>query len=155
MDLGTFINPVLRFDRAEARDTIGQLNDVIEQHNRKTKNFASNIVAAQQNVEKAYVIDAVSAFKNGATLVDTLTSAVSANDEHISEIETEIGKLEGQFVEHRLPAEELTAELASYLGRNELKFEVEKSGYSIARDGIRATNLSEGERTAIAFLYFL
>jgi wobble nucleotide-excising tRNase len=155
LDLDPYIDSVQRFDRAKAEDIVRQVNDVIEQHNQRTKNFESSIATARKNVEKAYVIDGVPAFKTKSTAVDTLTSAVAANDKRMREIEAEIRELERQFVEHRLPAEELTAELASYLGRNEIRFEVARTGYSITRDGVRASNLSEGERTAIAFLYFL
>lgn len=68
---------------------------------------------------------------------------------------SKIAGLEREILEHRRPAEELTDEVASYLGRRELSFEVQDNGYSIRRDGQVALNLSEGERTAIAFLYFL
>ena len=67
----------------------------------------------------------------------------------------EINKLEIEIVQHRQPAEELNHELASYLGSDHLKLVVNETGYSLTRDGLPATNLSEGEKTAIAFLYFL
>ena len=40
-------------------------------------------------------------------------------------------------------------------GHGDLKFEVQGNGYLITRQGIAANGLSEGEKTAIAFLYFL
>ena len=49
----------------------------------------------------------------------------------------------------------MNADICSYLGRGELTFEIQGSGYQISRNGTPAKNLSEGERTAIAFLYFL
>ena len=57
--------------------------------------------------------------------------------------------------QHRRPAEELNKELASYLGRDELRFDVEQNGYKIMRGAQPALHLSDGERTSIAFLYFL
>jgi wobble nucleotide-excising tRNase len=44
--------------------------------------------------------------------------------------------------------------LKTFLGRQELVFETESEGYSIKRNGKIAKNLSEGEKTAIAFVYF-
>ncbi len=38
---------------------------------------------------------------------------------------------------------------------DELKFDIKETGYALSRGGQPASNLSEGERTAIAFLYFL
>jgi wobble nucleotide-excising tRNase len=58
-------------------------------------------------------------------------------------------------VEHRRPAEELNAELCSYLGHDELRLDVKDAGYTVTRGGQPAGDLSEGEKTAIAFLYFL
>ena len=43
----------------------------------------------------------------------------------------------------------------NYLGRSELLFAVEGRGYKITRHGLPALHLSEGEKTAIAFLHFL
>jgi wobble nucleotide-excising tRNase len=67
----------------------------------------------------------------------------------------ESASLEHAIRQQRVPADELNAELRSYLGRDELKFMLEGAGYLIDRGGVRATDLSEGEKTAIAFLYFL
>lgn len=44
--------------------------------------------------------------------------------------------------------------LKTFLGRDEINFEVDKEGYVIKRGGEIAENLSEGEKTAIAFVYF-
>ena len=63
--------------------------------------------------------------------------------------------LEREIVEHRQPAEELNDDLRHYLGHNEIQLEVKETGYTIARNGVPATALSEGETTAIALLYFL
>ncbi len=66
-----------------------------------------------------------------------------------------IDTLNVEIRQHRQPAEELNQEIAAYLGRDELKFKPEQNGYLITRGGQPATDLSDGERTAIAFLYFL
>jgi hypothetical protein len=52
-------------------------------------------------------------------------------------------------------AEERTRDLATLFGREELSFGKEGKRYSIQRNGLPATDLSEGERTAISLLYFL
>ena len=49
----------------------------------------------------------------------------------------------------------MNAELRSYLGRDELQFQMKETGYTLTRSGKSVSHLSEGERTAIAFLYFL
>ena len=52
-------------------------------------------------------------------------------------------------------AEELTRDVASLLGRDELTFSSSEDRYTIQRNGKPATALSEGEQTAISLLYFL
>src|SRR6202000_1989075 len=42
-----------------------------------------------------------------------------------------------------------------FLGRTDLRFESGAEGYRVLRRGKPAKRLSEGEKTAIAFLYFL
>jgi wobble nucleotide-excising tRNase len=82
-------------------------------------------------------------------------SAVTAAVGKAQGLRDQIATVEREIVEHRRPAEELNAELHAYLGRDELRFEVKEAGYSMTRNGQPASNLSEGEKTAIAFLYFL
>jgi wobble nucleotide-excising tRNase len=64
-------------------------------------------------------------------------------------------ELEREVMENLSPAEELNDELRAYLGRDELRFEVRDTGYVLTRSGQPVKDLSEGEKTAIAFLYFL
>lgn len=51
--------------------------------------------------------------------------------------------------------EGLTNHLKQFLGRTDLRFESGDEGYQVLRRGKPAKRLSEGEKTAIAFLYFL
>lgn len=52
-------------------------------------------------------------------------------------------------------ARELNNDLGRLLGRTDLRFSLAEGGYRITRDGEPARHLSEGERNAIALLYFL
>ena len=58
-------------------------------------------------------------------------------------------------MEHRRPADELNDDLERYLGHRELTIGVRDTGYAIMRGGSVAASLSDGERTALALLYFL
>ncbi|WP_426032561.1 AAA family ATPase [Caulobacter sp. DWP3-1-3b2] len=49
----------------------------------------------------------------------------------------------------------MTGPLRNFLGRTDLSFESADDGYLVKRRGVRAKRLSEGEKTAIAFLYFI
>ena len=53
--------------------------------------------------------------------------------------------------------QKINKHLKEFFGREEIKLELDgdKNGYIIKRDGKIAKNLSEGEKTAIAFSYFV
>ncbi len=50
---------------------------------------------------------------------------------------------------------DLTNRLKIFLGRSELTFAAADEGYLVQRSGRPAKRLSEGEKTAIAFIYFI
>ena len=53
-----------------------------------------------------------------------------------------------------LACDELNDKLSTFLGRSEIRFALDEDGYVIMRSGKVVKNLSEGEKTAIAFIYF-
>ena len=101
------------------------------------------------------VADSLTAYQDKKSKYDKLVSDLDEMSRKVDGLNTTIRDIERDIVEHRKPADELNADIRSYLGRDELTFEVQGSGYQISRNEKPAKNLSEGERTAIAFLYFL
>ena len=76
-------------------------------------------------------------------------------DKQVHDLAAEIARGEQKIRDHQRPAEELNEELHKYLGHDEIQFNVRETGYEVVRGGIPASSLSEGEKTAIALLYFL
>ncbi len=142
-------------DGTSLQTALHAVNAVIAKHETTTINLNDEISQACQALEQGYVLEALPKFNE---LNDSVTEAETtlSNAKHRPiELKTQIGEIERNIVEHRRPAEELNRELRSYLGRDELQFEVKDTGYALNRGNQPALNLSEGERTAIAFLYFL
>lgn len=87
--------------------------------------------------------------------VERLKSELSALRDKLASAESERSSDDDG---HKL-AEELTQDLAAYLGRHEITVKYTAidgvSGFQFLRGQRPATNLSEGEQTAIALLYFL
>lgn len=141
------------------RDTISQaivaVNEVIDKHNSTTAHFQNEVDAACQKLEQCFVAEAYDEFIGLRDATTTTESAVTTAAAKANGLRKQITVVEREIVEHRRPAEELNADLHAYLGRDELRFEVNEAGYSMTRNGQPASNLSEGEKTAIAFLYFL
>lgn len=148
MKLDEKINPPIE-------TTVDELNDVIKRHNKKSDNFAEEIKKAREKLENSCVAEALTEVLEKEKQSESLKKVSQRIKDDVERIKTNITKLEQDIVEHRKPADELNKDLAGYLGRNELQFETRENGYQIIRNGINADALSEGEKTAIAFLYFL
>ena len=132
-----------------------RLNAVIRKHNQACDDFETRVQEARQRLAADMIAAELEEFvrRNGA--VNRTKAIVQSNEDEVQRLDGEIAKLEGEIVEHRRPAEELNEDLRSYLGHNELCLEIKETGYTITRGGVPAKSLSEGERTAIALLYFL
>ena len=141
--------------KALIRQSINAVNDVIRKHLAVTNNLTSEARNACTALEQDFVLAALPRFDElFQAQADARTEAQAARETQTG-LKQKISVIERQLVEHRHPAEELNRELTAYLGRDDLQFEVEDTGYRLIRRGHPASHLSEGERTAIAFLYFL
>lgn len=142
-------------NRNDISDAVAVLNAVIESHNTTTLRFQNEVDDACQKLEQCYIAESYDEFIQLRDTTIAANSLVSKAATKTQSLRDQIASVEREIVEHRRPAEELNAELHAYLGRNELRFEVKETGYSMTRGGQPASDLSEGEKTAIAFLYFL
>lgn len=127
----------------------------IETHNKKTNSFAEEVKVARTRLHQHELAEALPGWLDRQK---QLKDATTARDSAVAvkrKAELEVEKLEADILQHRPPAEELNRELISYLGHDEIQLVTEQTGYRLTRRGAVAGNLSEGERTAIAFLYFL
>jgi wobble nucleotide-excising tRNase len=136
-------------------DSVAAFNGIVEKHNRISAEFTASVDSACKKLEASYVAEAHAEFGQLSGAVKTATAELDGIKATQAETRTQINELERAILEHRRAADELTAELRAYLGRDELRFEVKGTGYALTRSGQPVSNLSEGERTAIAFLYFL
>jgi wobble nucleotide-excising tRNase len=146
---------VAKPDCSISNPLILEINELIRQHNQQTDDFEGSVREARMRLEEHYVDEAYEEFSAKEKVAEHLSSELRKLRPAAVPIQEEIARLERNIVEHRQPAEELNRELASYLGRNDLQLEVSETGYTLVRETQPATNLSEGEKTAFAFLYFL
>jgi len=142
-------------DGAVLQATIDSVNAIIDKHEEITNNLQGEIKRACESLEQDYVLNALPKFDELSELVTKAETAFEAIRNTPEQLKKQIENIEREIIEHRRPAEELNRELRTYLGRDELQFEIKETGYTLTRGGKLAQHLSEGERTAIAFLYFL
>jgi wobble nucleotide-excising tRNase len=131
------------------------INEQLRAQNVRTRNFKVEIAAARAALEEAFVADKFNKVVELEAEINAAAIEVGRLWSSIAMLRAEVLKLDGEIKEHRRPAEQINADLASYLGRKDITFAVEDAGYRIMRDGIPATKLSEGEKTALAIIYFL
>ncbi|RQS50242.1 AAA family ATPase [Burkholderia sp. Bp8986] len=128
---------------------------LVESHNEYTENFQKSASAARAQLE---IDEGVKVFPEWSIREKMVTDLTTSNDDvrkKIGPIGDDIANLKREIRQHLKPAEELNREMAAYLGRDELRFETKDTGYTIMRGSNPAMHLSDGERTAIAFMYFL
>jgi wobble nucleotide-excising tRNase len=137
------------------KELANDINLLITGHNTRTQNFTNAIRVARLKLEDHFVAINLAKYVGFETAFHKITQENSDLQLKYEGLNQHIIDLEKKIVEHRTPAEEINAELRSYLGHEDLKFDLDGEGYCILRNGILAESLSEGEKTAISFVYFL
>ncbi len=140
---------------SQLQQAVDAVNNIIRKHRTITNNLKSEAKKACAALEQNFVLDALLMYDKLLQAQTDARNEAQDVQETQTELNQKITAIERQLVEHRRPAEEMNRELTAYLGRDDLQFEVEETGYRLIRSGDTASHLSEGERTAIAFLYFL
>lgn len=132
----------------------------VKKHNDKAGNFQAVTTTHKKALELHYAADELIDFDYSKKVEDTKTAngnVLKLSDE-ISAIKNEIQRLDAELSNESIAIDAFNAELAKFIGRTELtlKFDPKQKGYRISRNGSdrHAQNLSEGEKTAIAFVYF-
>jgi len=134
---------------------LNELNKIIEEHNNRTENFSKNISYSREVLERFY---AAEIFLNYSNLLKEQSELQKRDKEIFEKIEansTIIQELEQSFLSHAEAAKNINKDLADFLDRNEILLSVKDYGYEITRNGEVTNRLSEGEKSAISFIYFL
>lgn len=150
----------------ELADATSNLNDVIAKHNTKTDNFEEQRKADSQKIERHHLSTIYDGVKKLDDDIENLETDLTALKDGIGGDEENIGKtrLLARIAENKAKissshkaCELLNSSLNTFLGHGEVTFDVndDDTGYKILRRGEPAKSLSEGECTAIAFIFFV
>ena len=131
------------------------LNRIIQRHNEVCDNHTTSAAEARIKLELGLVAEVLQEFRELRADVETHTATTAKAADEVNVLRTQISGLEAAMTEHRGAAVELNDDLHNYVGHKELQLEVKDNGYTVTRNGVLASQLSEGEITAIALLYFL
>lgn len=136
---------------------------VIGRHNDKTLGFGNAKAKAIGEIERHYLASIAAEVDEtdrsiGQTSgeLETLRNGDAASGlVSMSALEISLREKRSAISNAHKAADELTKLLQSFLGRKDLDFRSVEEGYRLYRNGRIARRLSEGERMAIAFIYFI
>ncbi|MBJ7532650.1 AAA family ATPase [Rhodomicrobium vannielii ATCC 17100] len=140
----------------EASKVMSQLNSLIQRHNEYHDNFLSLKAGAFDAIRSHYLAANMSQYK-------TLLEADTKADEELKKIQEE-GKalgnreedLRSKMQNHATAGKSISALVNNFLSHSEICIEPVDSGYELRRrDGSVIKSLSDGEKRAITFCYFL
>lgn len=140
-------------------DTIHEINELSNRHNQRTDSFNKLKEDAEDTLRKHYAalfIQENKYHQKITEIADGKKNLQKIHDQNES-VELEIESIETQLSDAVKGAEKINEYLRSYFGTAEIKMAVAEDDkfFKLERSGHRADNLSEGEKTAIAFSHFM
>lgn len=141
--------------------SLRQYNKVVSRNRTITKDFQTKKDEAIDILKKHYTakyIDEIELEKK-QTKIKLYETRKENFESHKIDLVKEIKELESKVSKAHKGSEKLNSFIQKFLGRDEIRVEVEKEGekerFRLKRKDAKAVNLSEGEKTAIAFSFFL
>lgn len=151
------IIPAKKIEVISLKEDLELIKTIVQAHNTWLAEFDENKKKALKKILYHYIAKYLhdenynkkESFKNQTLRVlSSINSKISQNKADKLECETQLkSTVKGQ--------EELNNLLEILLHRNDIKIETRNDRYTLERSGHTANNLSEGEKSAIAFAYFL
>lgn len=159
-------------------ETIKVIVDFVNRHNKKTSDFENEKSIAINKLKRHYLSTIFDEIKNLDKEIkdfEDLINKLNNGDKTIKDdlgikvLAIRLAENQAKISSTHAACGDINKGLSTFLGRNELIFEPHKikslnkegqwqevdDGYIIKRGGNLANNLSEGEKTAIAFVYFI
>ncbi|USN53192.1 MAG: AAA family ATPase [Candidatus Nomurabacteria bacterium] len=148
---------------------VDSVNAIIDEHKKRTADFDTVKQRAAEKIKFHYLSTIFDDIKKIESDISNLTKNIDTLTKEIEEINKRIEENTAKISSKHKACEVINEKIATYLGHRELKFvpRIETvisengdekevvSGYNIMRDDSAAKYLSEGEKTAIAFIYFV
>ncbi len=143
---------------SKIKDAIAEINGVIKRHNQRTEQFEDEKAEAKEKLLKHYTAEFIQSrnYYGVCKEVEELKTKIDKTYKNIQTIENEISQIESQLSDASKGAETINKYLKSYFGRDDIQIEAKgEKQFKLIRLGKPAENLSEGEKTAISFAYFV
>lgn len=137
---------------------LSAFDELIHRANERSRTFATTKNAAIETLKRHYASEFAVTNKYFDALKDisTFKAEVDRNAATIKTLDIEILQLQNQLSETVKGAEAINTVLSQFFGKDDIRVTVTNENTFLLKRGTeRAKNLSEGEKTAIAFAYFM
>ena len=162
LETGLKVEAINKSSIKNFNDAMNKIKVTIDKHNHKSENFKAETKKAKEKLEHHYAADKVKSFDyySKKEEISNLKKEKEQLETTIADRKNEIENLENLLSNESLGADQFNESLHRFLGRSELtlRFNPDKKGYEIFRNKSSepfSGNLSESEKTAIAFVYFM
>ena len=144
--------------------SLNSINETIKQHNQKSDNFQTEKDKAVELLKNHHLSEIFDEVKNLDKEIEECGKEILKLENGdgtdallgITKLKKQITENKGKISSEHKACGTLNEQLQTFLGRAEIMFEVSpEGGYVVKRNKVIAKNLSEGEKTAIAFVYFV
>ncbi|SDX94477.1 Wobble nucleotide-excising tRNase [Acetomicrobium thermoterrenum DSM 13490] len=143
---------------AQGQQLIETLNQIIEQHNRTISTIDKAKEEAKTALERHYAARHIleNEIEQKKTEMDMISKRLGCAKEILRRIDSQIQEIEQRIQESSVGATKLNSLLKYLLPGNNIEVvSVDDAQFQFHRHGRVATHLSDGEKTAVTFAYFL
>jgi wobble nucleotide-excising tRNase len=149
--------PATEIEIVSLKENFDAIKKSVKAHNDWLEEFDENKKKALNKILNHYVAEYLKDenYNKKETNKNRTTKIISNINLKISKNNTEKLDLEAQLKSSVKGQEELNDILEILLHRDDIKIEIPNDKFTLERGGYPANNLSEGEKSAIAFAYFL
>lgn len=142
----------------DLEDVILEMNNIIKKHNQRSIEFESQKKNAKLRIVNHHIAQFILDFDYFAKLseLEEMQSVASSLQIKLSELNNNTKGIEAQLLDATKGAERVNEYLNTFFHSNRLKIDIREDGrFILKRNGKVAKNLSEGEKSAISFIYFI
>lgn len=145
-------------NRVTLESALTSANDIIVKNNKRTEEFDAEKAKAIEFLKYHYAVEFETAEKYALTVADIAKEREDQKtvQKGVETLKAEKLSIENQLSETVKGAEKVNAYLKIFFGKDDIRIaSTAENKFILQRSGYVAKNLSEGEKTAISFAYFV
>lgn len=141
----------------DAKELLDKFNAPIEAHNGRASNHSTEQQQAIEAIKRHYVYQETQDYDHPQAVIDVkaFQDAAKASQDDITAMNARIAVIKAELNNIKQGAQSLNDNLRQYFGKTDIEIKLIDGTYKFMREEREAKHLSDGERTAIAFAYFI